>query len=152
MHCMATTADPSTQTTEDLKAMVLAALEDAKANDGRQLDVRRLTDITDWMVVASGTSTRHVLALADHVRTQVKAQGLSPIGTEGESGSDWVLLDYGDVVVHLMLPDTRGFYDLEGLWDDRLSRVVQLTRERLTDLCSDASPAYFRGPAYADVD
>ena len=131
---MATTADPSTQTTEDLKAMVLAALEDAKANDVRQLDVRRLTDITDWMVVASGTSTRHVLALADHVRTQVKAQGLSPIGTEGESGSDWVLLDYGDVVVHLMLPDTRGFYDLEGLWDDRLSRVVQLTRERQTDL------------------
>ena len=131
---MATTADPSAQTTEDLKAMVLAALEDAKANDVRQLDVRRLTDITDWMVVASGTSTRHVLALADHVRTQVKAQGLSPIGTEGESGSDWVLLDYGDVVVHLMLPDTRGFYDLEGLWDDRLSSVVQLTRERLTYL------------------
>ena len=131
---MATTADPSAQTTEELKAIVLAALEDAKANDVRQLDVRRLTDITDWMVVASGTSTRHVLALADHVRTQVKAQGLSPIGTEGESGSDWVLLDYGDVVVHLMLPDTRGFYDLEGLWDDRLSRVVQLTRERQTDL------------------
>ena len=131
---MATTADPSAQTTEDLKAIVLVALEDAKANDVRQLDVRRLTDITDWMVVASGTSTRHVLALADHVRTQVKAQGLSPIGTEGESGSDWVLLDYGDVVVHLMLPDTRGFYDLEGLWDDRLSRVVQLTRERQTDL------------------
>ena len=134
MHCMATTTDPSAQTTEDLKAMVLAALEDAKANDVRQLDVRRLTDITDWMVVASGTSTRHVLALADHVRTQVKAQGLSPIGTEGESGSDWVLLDYGDVVVHLMLPDTRGFYDLEGLWDDRLSSVVQRTRERQTNL------------------
>ena len=134
MHCMVTTADPSAETTEELKAIVLAALEGAKANDVRQLDVRRLTDITDWMVVASGTSTRHVLALADHVRTQVKAQGLSPIGTEGESGSDWVLLDYGDVVVHLMLPDTRGFYDLEGLWDDRLSRVVQLTRERQTDL------------------
>ena len=134
MHCMVTTADPTAQTTEEVKAIVLGALEDAKANDVRQLDVRRLTDITDWMVVASGTSTRHVLALADHVRTQVKAQGLSPIGAEGESGSDWVLLDYGDVVVHLMLPDTRGFYDLEGLWDDRLSRVVQLTRERLTDL------------------
>ena len=134
MNCMVTTADPSTQTTEELKAIVLAALEDAKANDVRQLDVRRLTDITDWMVVASGTSTRHVLALADHVRTQVKAEGLSPIGTEGESGSDWVLLDYGDVVVHLMLPDTRGFYDLEGLWDDRLSSVIQLTRERQTDL------------------
>ena len=131
---MATTADPSTQTTEDLKAIVLAALEAAKANDVRQLDVRRLTEITDWMVVASGNSTRHVLALAEHVRSRVKAQGLSPIGTEGESGSDWVLLDYGDVVVHLMLPDTRGFYDLEGLWDERLSRVVQLTRERLTDL------------------
>ena len=131
---MVTTADPSAQTTEELKAIVLAALEDAKANDVRQLDVRRLTDITDWMVVASGTSTRHVLALADNVRTQVKAQGLSPIGTEGECVSDCVLLDYGDVVVHLMLPDTRGFYDLEGLWDDRLSRVVQLTRERQTDL------------------
>ena len=131
---MDTTANPSAQTTEELKDNVLTALEDAKANDVRQLDVRRLTDITDWMGVASGTSTRHVLALADHVRTQVKAQGLSPIGTEGESSSDWVLLDYGDVVVHLMLPDTRGFYDLEGLWDDRLSRVVQLTRERQTDL------------------
>ena len=131
---MVTTADSSTQTTEELKAIVLAALEDGKANDVRQLDVRRLTDITDWMVVASGTSTRHVLALAEHVRTQMKTQGLSPIGTEGESGSDWVLLDYGDVVVHLMLPDTRGFYDLEGLWDDRLSRVVQLTREIQTDL------------------
>ena len=131
---MVTTADPRTQTTEELKANVLAALEDVKANDVRQLDVRSLTDITDWMVVASGTSTRHVLALADRVRTQVKALGLSPIGTEGESGSDWVLLDYGDVVVHLMLPDTRGFYDLEGLWDDRLSRVVQLTRESQTDL------------------
>ena len=131
---MVTTADPSAQTTEDLKAIVLAALEDAKANNVRQLDVRRLTDITDWMVVASGTSTRHVLALADHVRIQVKAQGLSPIGTEGETSSDWVLLDYGDVVVHLMLPDTRGFYDLEGLWDDRLSSVVQLTRERQTDI------------------
>ena len=134
MNFMVTTADPSVQTTEELKANVLAALEDAKANDVRQLDVRRLTDITDWMVIASGTSTRHVLALADHVRTQVKAKGLTPIGTEGESGSDWVLLDYGDVVVHLMLPDTRGFYDLEGLWDDRLSRVVKLTRERQTDL------------------
>ena len=134
MNCMVTTADPSAQNTEELKAIVLAALEDAKANDVRQLDVRRLTDITDWMVVASGTSTRHVLALADNVRTRVKAHGLSPIGTEGESGSDWVLLDYGDVVVHLMLPDTRGFYDLEGLWDDRLSRVVQLTREIQTDL------------------
>ena len=131
---MATTADPSALTTEELKAIVLAALEGAKANDVRQLDVRRLTDITDWMVVASGTSTRHVLALADHVRNQVKAQGLSPVGTEGESGSDWVLLDYGDIVVHLMLPDTRGFYDLEGLWDDRLARVVQLTREIQTDL------------------
>ena len=131
---MATIADSSVQATEELKANVLAALEDAKANDVRQLDVRRLTDITDWMVVASGTSTRHVLALGNHVRTQMKAQGLSPIGTEGESGSDWVLLDYGDVVVHLMLPDTRGFYDLEGLWDDRLSRVVQLTRESQTEL------------------
>ena len=131
---MVTTADSSAQTTEELRDIVLVALEDAKANDVRQLDVRCLTDITDWMVVASGTSTRHVHALANHVRAQVKARGLSPIGTEGESSSDWVLLDFGDIVVHLMLPDTRGFYDLEGLWDDRLSRVVQLTREKQTDL------------------
>ena len=131
---MVITVDPTSQTTGELKATVLAALEDAKAIDVRHLDVRRLTDITDWMVVASGTSTRHVLALADHIRIQVKAQGVSPIGTEGESSGDWVLLDYGDVVVHLMLPDTRGFYDLEGLWDDRLSRVIQLTRETQTEL------------------
>ena len=118
----------------EVRRWIVEALDDAKAANILELDIRSLTQIADWMVVASGTSTRHVLALADHVRTQVKAQGLSPIGTEGESGSDWVLLDYGDVVVHLMLPDTRGFYDLEGLWDDRLSSVVQLTRERQTDL------------------
>ena len=86
------------------------------------------------MVLASGTSSRHVLALAEGVRSQVKLHQIAPISSEGELAGDWVLLDYGDVVVHLMLPDTRGFYDLEGLWDDRLSRVVQLTREIQTDL------------------
>lgn len=70
------------------------------------------------MIVASGTSTRHVAALADHVVQQAKASGIQPLGVEGQAGSDWVLVDLGDLVVHVMLPETRQLYDLERLWAD----------------------------------
>jgi ribosome-associated protein len=103
---------------DSLKTLVVAALEDLKAKDIALLDVSRLTSVTDLMIVASGTSTRHVAALAEHVVEQAKARGIQPLGVEGQSGSDWVLVDLGDLVVHVMLPETRALYDLERLWAD----------------------------------
>ncbi|HJP44966.1 MAG TPA: ribosome silencing factor, partial [Arenicellales bacterium] len=78
-------------------------------------------------------SSRHVLALSEAVREVTRGVGLRPLGTEGESESDWVLLDYGDVIVQLMLPTTRAFYDLEGLWNDRLGEKLKSAREGQTD-------------------
>ena len=82
------------------------------------------------MVVASGTSTRHVLALAERLRAAGVRYGVKPSGVEGESDGEWVLLDFGDLIVHLMLPATREFYDLEGLWNERLGAQVTQARER----------------------
>lgn len=101
-----------------LKTLVIDALEDIKAQDITVLDVSRLTSVTDLMVVASGTSSRHVAALADNVVQAAKEQGIPPLGVEGESGADWVLVDLGNLVVHVMLPETRQLYDLERLWVD----------------------------------
>ncbi|KAA0014301.1 ribosome silencing factor [Billgrantia pellis] len=103
---------------DSLKTLVVDALEDLKAKDVALLDVSRLTSVTDLMVVASGTSTRHVTALADSVIEKAKANDIQPLGVEGQSGSDWVLVDLGDIVVHVMLPETRQLYDLERLWAD----------------------------------
>ena len=99
-----------------LLEIVMAALDDIKAVDVRVIDVRDLTSITDRMVIASGTSTRHIKALADNVVLEAKQQGYSALGVEGESGSEWILVDLADVVVHVMMPDIRDFYALEKLW------------------------------------
>lgn len=101
---------------EALLAIVVAALEDLKGVDIRVIDVRNLTSITDRMVIASGTSTRHVKALADNVALKAKQQGYPPLGIEGSQVAEWVLIDLGDVVVHVMMPETRAFYGLEKLW------------------------------------
>jgi ribosome-associated protein len=101
---------------DELLAIVIAALEDLKGVDISVIDVRDLTSITDRMVIASGTSTRHVKALADNVALKAKQQGYPPLGVEGGQTAEWVLLDLGDVVVHVMLPETRAFYGLEKLW------------------------------------
>ena len=103
---------------EQLKQAVMAALEDLKARHIVALDVRHLTDMTDYMLIATGTSNRHVKALAENVNDELRKHDLRPIGTEGEQLAEWVLVDYGDVVVHVMLPETRAFYDLERLWSD----------------------------------
>lgn len=102
--------------TEALTGLVVHALEELKGLDVRVLDVRGATSITDVMVIASGSSDRHVKALADSVVEQAKKAGVQPLGTEGEQSSEWVLVDLGDVVVHVMHPRTREFYNLEKLW------------------------------------
>ena len=96
--------------------IVLAALDDMKGVDVRVIDVRELTTITDRMVIVSGTSTRHVKALADNVALQAKQNGYQPLGVEGENAAEWVLVDLADVVVHIMMPEIRDFYALEKLW------------------------------------
>jgi ribosome-associated protein len=97
---------------------IVQALKDAKGQDIRVLDVRELTDFTDYMVIVTGTSSRHVLTLADKVSEHLRSLGRKPAGREGESVGDWVLIDFGDVVVHVMRPQVRDFYNLEKLWGD----------------------------------
>lgn len=101
---------------EQFTRFVVAALDDLKAVNTVTLDVTALTDVMDYMVITSGTSNRHVKSLASHVSVEAKKQGMAPIGMEGEDAGEWVLVDFGDVVVHVMLPATRDFYDLERLW------------------------------------
>jgi ribosome-associated protein len=101
---------------EAQKKIVVDALEDLKAVNIVTLDVTGMTDVMDFLIIASGTSSRHVKSLADNVCMQAKRQDLRPLGVEGEDVGEWVLVDFGDVVVHVMLPATRDFYDLERLW------------------------------------
>jgi ribosome-associated protein len=101
---------------EQLSMLVVEALDDIKAQDIIKLDVRDMTTVTDYMIVASGTSNRHVQALVDNVAEKAKKAGHRPIGVEGEEGSEWVLLDLQDTLVHVMLPKVREFYNLEKLW------------------------------------
>jgi ribosome-associated protein len=101
---------------ERLRSIVLAALDDLKARDVREIDVRDKSSVTDLLVVASGTSSRHVKSIADEVVRKAKHAGLPPIGVEGQREAEWVLVDLGDIVVHVMLPRTREFYGLERLW------------------------------------
>jgi len=101
---------------EQLKKLIIEALDDLKAVNTVTLDVTDLTDVMDYLVITSGTSNRHVKSLANNVCMEAKGQGMRPLGVEGEGEGDWVLVDFGDVVVHVMLPATRDFYDLERLW------------------------------------
>jgi len=103
---------------EELKDIVVKALEDVKAEDISVIDVRERTSVTDFMVLASGTSNRHVRSLAESVVTEAKEKGVRTAGVEGGNASDWILVDLGDVVVHVMMPATREFYDLERFWRD----------------------------------
>ena len=96
--------------------LVVDALDDLKAVDTKIVDVRGLSSVMDFLVIASGNSSRHIKSLADNVVVKAKAAGCPPIGVEGENAADWVLVDLGDVVVHVMQPAARSFYDLERLW------------------------------------
>jgi ribosome silencing factor RsfS/YbeB/iojap len=99
-----------------LRKLVIDALEDLKARDVQEIDVRGKSSVTDLLVVASGTSSRHVKSIADEVVRKAKQAGTPPIGVEGQREAEWVLVDLGDVIVHVMLPRTREFYGLERLW------------------------------------
>ncbi len=101
---------------EKLKLLVIDALEDIKAEDIQVLDVTEMTDVTDIMIIATGKSSRQVKALANEVVMQAKAAGVQPLGVEGENVGDWALVDLGDVITHIMTPQTRLTYNLEKLW------------------------------------
>lgn len=100
----------------ELAQLAAAALDDLKAVDVVTLDVRKQTSITDYMVIATGTSDRHVRSVADHVLEKAREAGYPALGIEGHEYGEWVLVDLGDVVVHVMRPKTRDFYKLENLW------------------------------------
>ena len=103
--------------TQSLRTVVIDALADMKALEVKVLDVRGLTDIADFMVIASGTSDRHVRSVAQRVVEKTKEAGFRPHGVEGQQDSDWVLIDLNEMIVHVMLPRVREFYGLEKLWD-----------------------------------
>jgi ribosome-associated protein len=110
---------------DELKTIARQALEDRKGLNIVEFDVRDMTSVTDFMLIASGTSDRHVKSLADAVLVACKQAGVQPLGVEGEREGEWVLVDLGDVVVHVMQPRTREFYALEKLWS-----VTEQSREK----------------------
>lgn len=99
-----------------LRQSVISALEEMKAKEIKEIDIRGRASFADLLVIASGTSTRHVKSLADEVVKFVKKAGMMPLGIEGQKEAEWVLVDLGDIVCHLMLPRIREFYALERLW------------------------------------
>jgi ribosome-associated protein len=116
--------------TEALRDVVLKALDDMKAKDVLVLDVRNKTCITDIMIIASGTSDRHVKSIAQTVAFQAKLAGETPLGTEGLDDGEWALVDLNGVVVHVMLPKVRDFYHLERLWSMEEPGVVKPGAEK----------------------
>ncbi|MFZ5533471.1 MAG: ribosome silencing factor [Pseudomonadota bacterium] len=110
---------------EQLQRLVVDALEEIKAVDVVALDVRCLTSIADAIVIASGTSQRHVQSLADNVLRRAREADVRPLGVEGEQAGDWVLVDLGDVIVHVMRPEVRDFYNLEKLWSVPAASAIE---------------------------
>ncbi len=103
-------------TKDELKKFVLTILDDMKAKDVKELDVSELTDMADSMIIASGTSNRHVRSIAGSIMSKLKELEVATVGIEGEDAGDWVLVDLGDIIIHIMLPESREFYGLEKLW------------------------------------
>ena len=101
---------------DQLKELVINALEDFKAVDIQTIDVSEQNPLTELFVIASGSSSRHVKSMAENLVMRAKAAGCPPLGVEGQRQADWVLVDLNDVIVHLMLPQARAFYNLEKLW------------------------------------
>ncbi|MCK5394354.1 MAG: ribosome silencing factor [Gammaproteobacteria bacterium] len=110
-------------TIDELKQLAINALEDVKAEDITVLDVKGKTTVTDWLVIATGSSSRHVKSMANNVAVEAKNAGKPPLGVEGENEGEWVLVDLGDIIVHVMQRQVRDYYDLESLWSiDAINR------------------------------
>ena len=105
---------------KELKETILSSLEDIKAVNPVAIDVKNISSLTDFMVIASGTSNRHLAAMSERVLEGLKENNVSGISIEGQGGDEWLLVDAGDVIIHLMSSDAREFYDLESLWDPEL--------------------------------
>ncbi|MBS1269330.1 MAG: Ribosomal silencing factor RsfS [Gammaproteobacteria bacterium] len=116
-----------------LKNKLIDLLEEMKAEDVQTFNVKELTSVTDYMIVSSGTSNRHVRSIAAHVLTEMRAAGVRPLGSEGAEHGEWVLIDYGDIVLHVMQPRTRDFYQLEKLWNPDVKEMLRLYREGAND-------------------
>jgi len=106
----------NSMTIDELKKLAIDAIEDLKAEDITELDVKGKTTVTDWIIVATGSSSRHVKSIANNVIVEAKKAKRPPLGVEGENEGEWVLVDLGDVIVHVMQRQIREFYDLESLW------------------------------------
>ena len=116
-----TDSNPTSLQAEATRKMALDALQELKAENIVQLDVTGVASFTDYMIFASGTSTRHVGAIADSVVEAAKKAGRPPQGIEGAEVGEWILVDLGDAIVHIMLPEVRQYYELEKLWGEELS-------------------------------
>ena len=103
-----------------LKEFIINTLEDNKAEDIISINVQNKTSVTDYMIIVSGRSSRHVKSIADNLIKILKKNKIKPIGIEGYTKSEWILLDFGDLLVHVMHPDKRNFYTLEKLWDENI--------------------------------
>lgn len=114
---------------EQLKDSVVEALETTKAQDITVLDIHEISSFADYMIVATGTSDTHVKAIASNAVRDLAKEGIKTIGEEGASSAEWVLLDFGDVVVHVMRPDIRDFYELEKLWDTDIRKMMSERRQ-----------------------
>jgi ribosome-associated protein len=114
---------------EAMKQAVIDAIEDIKGFDISVMDVRKLTSLTNYMIVASATSSRQAKAIADNVREKLKEKGYQIRGTEGEKEGEWVLVDLNDIVVHIMVPATRAYYNLEQLWGEAENRRGHIKAE-----------------------
>jgi ribosome-associated protein len=121
---------PKATTARKTQSWIQDALEDAKARDITVLDMRKISDFTDYMVIATGTSNRHVQSTADKVVDALRAHGVRAVGVEGGKTGDWVLIDFGDVVAHVMREEIRDFYNLEKLWSD--ARRVEAGQKKKT--------------------
>jgi ribosome-associated protein len=125
-----------------LEKLVLTVLDEMKAVNIKLLDVRGMTDIADAMIVASGTSDRHVRAIADRVIEKAKSEGRRPLGVEGQRDGEWVLVDLQDVLLHVMLPRIREFYAIEQLWDgpEKTHRPASKSARARRSVGSDPAP------------
>lgn len=115
---------------EQIKEQVIDALEGVKGQDIKEIDISDISDFADYMIIVSGTSDTHVKALAREASDKLRTQGCNPLSEEGADVGEWVLIDFGDVVLHVMRPEVRAFYDLEKLWDEDVRELIKQHQEQ----------------------